>query len=101
MHCSPSPTLPSREETIFFPFVEGHCCPYPQTTLQAQRSYFLFISLILFQDHDGNTPLHCAVAGEKQNMVEMLLNNPRLSLTITNHKDFNYLQFAVLKGNKP
>ena len=91
---------PNERKPFFFPFVKGHCCPYPQTTLQAQRSYFLFISLILFQDHDGNTPLHCAVAGEKQNMVEMLLNNPRLNLTITNHKDFNYLQFAVLKGNK-
>jgi len=29
----------------------------------------------------------------------MLLNNPRLSLTVTNKRGFNYLQFAVLKGN--
>ena len=57
--------------------------------------------LILFQDQEGNTPLHCAIAGEEHNMVDMLVNNTRLMVAITNHKGFNYLQFAVLKGNKP
>ena len=57
--------------------------------------------LILFQDQEGNTPLHCAIAGEEHNMVDMLVNNTKLMAAITNHKGFNYLQFAVLKGNKP
>ena len=52
------------------------------------------------QDEAGDTPLYDAIAGEKNNMVDMLLNNPGLALTLTNQRGFNYLQFAVLKGNK-
>ena len=33
-------------------------------------------------------------------MFDMLLYNPRLSLTVSNRRGFNYLQFAVLKGYK-
>lgn len=52
-----------------------------------------------FQDEVGDTPLYDAIAGEKHDMVDALLDNPRISLTITNQRGFNYLQFAVLKGN--
>ena len=33
-------------------------------------------------------------------MFDLLLYNPRLSLTVSNRRGFNYLQFAVLKGYK-
>ena len=52
-----------------------------------------------FQDEAGDTPLYDAIASEKHGMVNALLDNPRISLTVTNHRGFNYLQFAVLKGN--
>ena len=85
------------------------CWPSHRPVLRASKNQFPLkleevtspVSFILFQDKDGDTPLHCAIAGENHNMEDMLLNNPRLMRTITNHKGFNYLQFAVLKGNKP
>ncbi len=53
-----------------------------------------------FQDEAGDTPLHDAISGEKHRMVDMLLDSPRLSLTVSNQRGFNYLQQAILKGNK-
>ena len=62
--------------------------------------FFLFILIyFILKDEAGDTPLYDAIASEKHNMVDMLLNNPRLSMTVTNKRGFNYLQFAVLKGN--
>jgi len=52
-----------------------------------------------FQDEAGDTPLHDAIGAQKPSMVDMMLNNPGLSLKVTNQRGFNYLQFAVLKGN--
>ncbi|XP_020622118.1 E3 ubiquitin-protein ligase MIB2-like isoform X3 [Orbicella faveolata] len=51
-------------------------------------------------DEAGDTPLHDAISGQKHSMVDMLLDNPRLSLTVCNRGGFNYLHCAVLKGNK-
>ena len=59
---------------------------------------FILIYFIL-KDEAGDTPLYDAIASEKHNMLDMLLNNPRLSMTVINKRGFNYLQFAVLKGN--
>lgn len=62
--------------------------------------FYLFILIyFILKDEAGDTPLYDAIASEKHNMVDMLLNNPRLSMTVTNKRGFNYLQFAVLKGN--
>ena len=78
--------------------VIGHCCK-PVCKLEEVISPVSLTTF--FQDQDGDTPLHFAIACENHNMADMLLNNPRLIRTITNHKGFNYLQFAALKGNKP
>ena len=70
------------------------------TTILLIFIFFLFILIyFILKDEAGDTPLYDAIASEKHNMVDMLLNNPRLSMTVTNKRGFNYLQFAVLKGN--
>ena len=60
----------------------------------------LFSFHFVFQDEAGDTPLFDAIADEKHIMADMLLNHPRLLLEVTNGNGFNYLHFAVLKGNK-
>ena len=58
------------------------------------------IKLNNFQNEAGDTPLHDAILAEDHDMVDMLLDCPRICVTICNGKGFNYLQLAVLKGNK-
>ena len=58
------------------------------------------ITLDNFQDQAGDTPLHDAIHAEHHNMVDMLLECPRICYTLCNRKGFNYLQHAVLRGNK-
>ena len=58
------------------------------------------ITLDHFQDEAGDTPLHDAILLEHHNMVDMLLDCPRICYTLCNGKGFNYLHLAVLKGNK-
>lgn len=61
--------------------------------------FFFILIYFILKDEAGDTPLYDAIASEKHNMVDMLMNNPRLSMTVTNKRGFNYLQYAVLKGN--
>ena len=58
------------------------------------------IKLDHFQNEAGNTPLHDAILAEHHNMVDMLLDCPRICITLCNGEGFNYLQLAVWKGNK-
>ena len=53
-----------------------------------------------FQDEAGDTPLYDAILAQHHSMVDMLLDCPRVCYTLCNGKGFNYLQYAVLKGNK-
>ena len=58
------------------------------------------ITLDNFQDEAGDTPLHDAIDAEHHSMVDMLLDCLRICYTLCNRKGFNYLQHAVLRGNK-
>ena len=53
-----------------------------------------------FQNKAGDTPLHCAIFLQRHSMMDILLDCSRISVTLCNGKGFNYLQLAVLKGNK-
>lgn len=55
---------------------------------------------LLTQDSYGDTPLHDAVAKDFRNIIEILVVVPNIDFTQQNHRGFNLLHHAALKGNK-
>lgn len=58
--------------------------------------FFLFSN----QDSYGDTPLHDAIAKDFRNIIEILVVVPNIDFTQQNHRGFNLLHHAALKGNK-
>ncbi|CAH8460893.1 unnamed protein product [Dicrocoelium dendriticum] len=56
-----------------------------------------FNALSSLQDCDGDTPLHDAIAGQDERLVELLLKH-NADLTITNNSGQNPLHYAVIQG---
>lgn len=54
----------------------------------------------LNQDSYGDTPLHDAIAKDFRNIIEILVLVPNIDFTQQNHRGFNLLHHAALKGNK-
>ncbi|KAM3618642.1 uncharacterized protein V6R79_023017 [Siganus canaliculatus] len=52
------------------------------------------------QDSYGDTPLHDAIAKDFRNIIEILVMVPNIDFTQQNHRGFNLLHHAALKGNK-
>uniref|UniRef100_A0A8C4GQW8 E3 ubiquitin-protein ligase MIB2 n=1 Tax=Dicentrarchus labrax TaxID=13489 RepID=A0A8C4GQW8_DICLA len=52
------------------------------------------------QDSYGDTPLHDAIAKDFRNIIEILVLVPNIDFTQQNHRGFNLLHYAALKGNK-
>uniref|UniRef100_A0A8D3BX86 E3 ubiquitin-protein ligase MIB2 n=1 Tax=Scophthalmus maximus TaxID=52904 RepID=A0A8D3BX86_SCOMX len=52
------------------------------------------------QDSYGDTPLHDAIAKDFRNVIEILVVVPNIDFTQQNHRGFNLLHHAALKGNK-
>ncbi|XP_061831234.1 E3 ubiquitin-protein ligase MIB2 isoform X1 [Nerophis lumbriciformis] len=52
------------------------------------------------QDSYGDTPLHDAIAKDFRNIIEILVAVPNIDFTHQNHRGFNLLHHAALKGNK-
>uniref|UniRef100_A0A672HXK6 E3 ubiquitin-protein ligase MIB2 n=1 Tax=Salarias fasciatus TaxID=181472 RepID=A0A672HXK6_SALFA len=52
------------------------------------------------QDSYGDTPLHDAIAKDFRNIIEILVVVPNIDFTQQNHRGFNLLHHAALKGNK-
>uniref|UniRef100_A0A7N8WYR1 E3 ubiquitin-protein ligase MIB2 n=1 Tax=Mastacembelus armatus TaxID=205130 RepID=A0A7N8WYR1_9TELE len=52
------------------------------------------------QDSYGDTPLHDAIAKDFRNIIEILAVVPNIDFTQQNHRGFNLLHHAALKGNK-
>uniref|UniRef100_A0A3P9IJF0 E3 ubiquitin-protein ligase MIB2 n=2 Tax=Oryzias latipes TaxID=8090 RepID=A0A3P9IJF0_ORYLA len=52
------------------------------------------------QDSYGDTPLHDAIAKDFRSIIEMLVVVPSIDFTQQNHRGFNLLHHAALKGNK-
>uniref|UniRef100_A0A3Q4I4A5 E3 ubiquitin-protein ligase MIB2 n=1 Tax=Neolamprologus brichardi TaxID=32507 RepID=A0A3Q4I4A5_NEOBR len=52
------------------------------------------------QDSYGDTPLHDAIAKDFRNIIEILSMVPNIDFTQQNHRGFNLLHHAALKGNK-
>ncbi|XP_040049197.2 E3 ubiquitin-protein ligase MIB2 isoform X1 [Gasterosteus aculeatus] len=52
------------------------------------------------QDSYGDTPLHDAIAKDFRNIIEILVLVPNIDFTQQNHRGFNLLHHAALKGNK-
>lgn len=53
---------------------------------------------ILFQDSEGDTPLHDAISKKRDDMLSVLLESGA-DVTITNNNGFNALHHAALRGN--
>ena len=54
--------------------------------------------LFSFQDSDGDTPLHDAIAKKRDDIVSLLLEGGA-DITLSNNNGFNSLQHAALRGN--
>ncbi|XP_061691868.1 E3 ubiquitin-protein ligase MIB2 isoform X1 [Syngnathoides biaculeatus] len=52
------------------------------------------------QDSYGDTPLHDAIAKDFRNIIEILVVVPNIDFTQQNHRGFNLLHHAALKGSK-
>lgn len=52
------------------------------------------------QDSYGDTPLHDAIAKDFRSIIEILVLVPNIDFTQQNHRGFNLLHHAALKGNK-
>uniref|UniRef100_A0A4W6BNI5 E3 ubiquitin-protein ligase MIB2 n=1 Tax=Lates calcarifer TaxID=8187 RepID=A0A4W6BNI5_LATCA len=52
------------------------------------------------QDSYGDTPLHDAIAKDFRSIIEILVVVPNIDFTQQNHRGFNLLHHAALKGNK-
>ncbi|XP_047196132.1 E3 ubiquitin-protein ligase MIB2 isoform X6 [Hippoglossus stenolepis] len=52
------------------------------------------------QDSYGDTPLHDAIAKDFRQIIEILVVVPSIDFTQQNHRGFNLLHHASLKGNK-
>uniref|UniRef100_A0A671UWT0 E3 ubiquitin-protein ligase MIB2 n=1 Tax=Sparus aurata TaxID=8175 RepID=A0A671UWT0_SPAAU len=52
------------------------------------------------QDSYGDTPLHDAISKDFRNIIEILVLVPNIDFTQQNHRGFNLLHHAALKGNK-
>ncbi|XP_072305575.1 E3 ubiquitin-protein ligase MIB2 isoform X2 [Eucyclogobius newberryi] len=52
------------------------------------------------QDSYGDTPLHDAIAKDFRNIIEVLVLVPSIDFSQQNHRGFNLLHHAALKGNK-
>uniref|UniRef100_A0A3Q2C836 E3 ubiquitin-protein ligase MIB2 n=1 Tax=Cyprinodon variegatus TaxID=28743 RepID=A0A3Q2C836_CYPVA len=52
------------------------------------------------QDSYGDTPLHDAIAKDFRGIIEILVIVPNIDFTQQNHRGFNLLHHAALKGNK-
>uniref|UniRef100_A0A8C9WW10 E3 ubiquitin-protein ligase MIB2 n=1 Tax=Sander lucioperca TaxID=283035 RepID=A0A8C9WW10_SANLU len=52
------------------------------------------------QDSYGDTPLHDAIAKDFRNIIEIMVLVPNIDFTQQNHRGFNLLHHAALKGNK-
>uniref|UniRef100_A0A8C6TT14 E3 ubiquitin-protein ligase MIB2 n=1 Tax=Neogobius melanostomus TaxID=47308 RepID=A0A8C6TT14_9GOBI len=52
------------------------------------------------QDSYGDTPLHDAIAKDFRNIIEALVVVPSIDFSQQNHRGFNLLHHAALKGNK-
>uniref|UniRef100_A0A3Q3A568 E3 ubiquitin-protein ligase MIB2 n=1 Tax=Kryptolebias marmoratus TaxID=37003 RepID=A0A3Q3A568_KRYMA len=52
------------------------------------------------QDSYGDTPLNDAIAKDFRNIIEILVVVPNIDFTQQNHRGFNLLHHAALKGNK-
>uniref|UniRef100_A0A8C2ZXG6 RING-type E3 ubiquitin transferase n=1 Tax=Cyclopterus lumpus TaxID=8103 RepID=A0A8C2ZXG6_CYCLU len=52
------------------------------------------------QDSYGDTPLHDAIAKDFRNIIEIVVLVPNIDFTQQNHRGFNLLHHAALKGNK-
>ena len=53
---------------------------------------------IFFQDVDGDTPLHDAIAKKRDDIVTLLLEGGA-DMSLSNNNGFNSLQHAALRGN--
>lgn len=51
------------------------------------------------QDCDGDTPLHDAISKKRDDMVQLLMLEPKVDITVTNSNGFNCLHHAALRGN--
>ncbi|XP_014856559.1 PREDICTED: E3 ubiquitin-protein ligase MIB2-like, partial [Poecilia mexicana] len=51
-------------------------------------------------DSYGDTPLHDAIAKDFRSIIEILVVVPNIDFTQQNHRGFNLLHHAALKGNK-
>ncbi|XP_077460919.1 E3 ubiquitin-protein ligase MIB2 isoform X1 [Stigmatopora argus] len=52
------------------------------------------------QDSYGDTPLHDAIAKDFRDIIEILVMVPNIDFIQQNHRGFNLLHHAALKGNK-
>jgi len=58
----------------------------------------LRLVIMLFQDSEGDTPLHDAISKKRDDMLTLLLEHGA-DMSITNNNGFNTLHHAALRGN--
>ena len=58
------------------------------------------LALSFLQDECGDVPLHDAIAQDRVDVFEVLVNLALLDFTIVNKRGFNPLHHAVLKGKE-
>lgn len=58
----------------------------------------LNVNLGIFQDLEGDTPLHDAISKKRDDMLTLLLDH-NADITLTNNNGFNALHHAALRGN--
>jgi ankyrin repeat protein/ribosomal protein L21E len=51
------------------------------------------------QDHDGDTPLHCAIINRCHPAIDMLVRQPKVDFTVINNRGLNVLQLAAAAGD--
>ena len=69
---------------------------YYKTASYTMNTDFEFL---IFQDSEGDTPLHDAISKKRDDMLALLLEHNMADIMITNNNGFNALHHAALRGN--
>lgn len=110
---------PTFSWSVSFDYVCGCLCVTTRLTLDKYfvsliHHYYKICSLIfssrwsvnqlelilffLFQDSEGDTPLHDAISKKRDDMLTLLLDH-NADIMLTNNNGFNALHHAALRGN--
>jgi E3 ubiquitin-protein ligase mind-bomb len=66
--------------------------------MKTETKLTIFLKNLSFQDSDGDTPLHDAIAKKRDDIVSLLLEGGG-DITLSNNNCFSSLQHAALRGN--